>query len=57
MEDKIKRRVVTVDGTRVRYTYNVRNREVVVPSEDLTFIATSWDSAPYEIKEELKGQS
>lgn len=54
MTDEIKRRVVTVDGAKVRYTYDVRNREVVVRSQNLTFTAESWDSAPHEIKWAIK---
>lgn len=57
MNDEIKRRIVTVNGTKVRYTYAVRNREVVVQSANLKFTATSYDSAPYEIKEMMEEQS
>lgn len=53
MNDKIKRRVVTVNGTKVSYTYDVRDRKVVVPSVNLAFTATSYDSAPIEIKEAM----
>lgn len=52
MDDKIRRRVVTVNGQRIRYTYNVRNREVTVPGVP-PFEATCWDAAPDEVREAL----
>lgn len=54
----IVRRVTTVLGAKIRYTYNKANREVTILNAlptwgPTSFVATCWDSAPQEIRERL----
>lgn len=52
MDDKLKVRYVKWNGTKLRYTYNLRTREVRVPGLP-PFTATCWDDGAWEVKEAL----
>lgn len=47
--EHIRRRVLRIDGRAVRYTYNVRTREVRCGGIE-AFTATCWDAAPNELR-------
>lgn len=49
----IDRRTATINGEKIAYTYNLRNRMVTVPSKGIEFIATCYDAAKTEITEAL----
>ena len=51
--DYIRSRTTKVEGEPVRYRYNIRTRLVTVTGKGIEFTATSWDSAPFEIREQL----
>lgn len=52
-DSQIRNRTVTVRGTLVKYTYDVRNREVTVPGHE-SFTALCWDTAPEEVAERVE---
>lgn len=52
----ISRRTVTIDSEKIAYTYNTRNRQVIVKAKSIEFTATCWDSAAAEIRDHLTPQ-
>lgn len=55
--DYIRNRYTTINGERVNYRYNIRNRQVTVPSKGIEFTATCWDAGPAEVAEHLAAQA
>lgn len=53
-KSRIERRYVTVKGKKISYTYNLSNRVVRVGG-DVLLVATSYESAPHEVRAELEG--
>ena len=54
--DYMRNRYTTINGERVNYRYNIRNRQVTVPSKGIEFTATCWDAGPSEVAEHLAAQ-
>jgi hypothetical protein len=57
ISDYMRTRYTTIDGERISYRYNIRTRQVTVPSKGIEFTATCWDAGPTEVREHLAAQN